>query len=143
MGKKCSTKPDGSEIFVAASPGMTDDPAPAQIIEDAPLRPLSALLEEMLKRYAVQLVGVFCPPRGGGVSAPEMLGSQDGGRQCGGGAQRPPPGAEVPDGVRPFAGACAASARAGRQAAVVLLGVGAALRAPLRAARGCVAVPVT
>ncbi len=56
MGNKYSTKSDGSELFVAAAPGMTDDPALARILEEAPLRPLRASLEEMLKRYAVQLV---------------------------------------------------------------------------------------
>jgi len=37
----------------AAAPGMMDAPALARILEEAPSRPLSASLEEMLKRYAV------------------------------------------------------------------------------------------
>jgi len=71
-----------------------------------------------------------------------MRGSQGGGRQGGGGAQRLAPGAGVPDGARAVAVACAAFACTGREAAVVLLGVGAALRASLRADRGCVAASV-
>jgi len=39
----------------AAAPGMMDAPALTRIIEEAPSRPLSASLEEMLNRYAVQL----------------------------------------------------------------------------------------
>jgi len=56
MGKKYSTKTDGSEMFVAVSPGMTDDPEVARILEEAPGRPLSASLEDLIKPYVVRLV---------------------------------------------------------------------------------------
>jgi len=41
MGKKYSAKSDGSELFVAAAPDMTDDPALARVIEEVPSRPLA------------------------------------------------------------------------------------------------------
>jgi len=55
MGKKYSTKTVGSELFVAA-PGMTDDPELARILDEAPTRPLSASLEDLIKPFVVRLV---------------------------------------------------------------------------------------